>query len=483
MKNSPKIIFRSIHNYAVNNNSNDYRLYYGTDKKGNPKYKQCKNKEEYKMELENYICGEKGFFNYSRNEDKAKISMFDYYVGAKKSDDVMEERKMKREEMMMMPNGKFATDEDTEKMKKNWRRYLLNSNVHQMVLSFNNDYIDENISLEKLQKDVTTKIMPNFLKKCGYVNPEKNIDWVVSLHCDQDNYHFHISCIEKRKCYLNFNNQLTYKKQLNFTEVENNFFKRQTVLDIEREKLYTPALIKINKDLDEFRQYFSPKDKNFILLKYKNIDMEEKILKLGYLLHQVREEDKKYIKYNSLPKNEIGDEIRGLTEEIKKEIFKDKDLQNQKRKIKKSIDELNDVFEKIDADNNITNIGYESAFDNKLIKDKLEKNDNYVLNAIVNHAMYKTKNVADKIKNDKITFEDLISEIALQNYQKEVKEKYSIKKIRIKILRNHFNNNYIYKDKVTNAIKRLDYNHKKAEEEFYEMLSDNKEESKAILER
>ena len=69
---------------------------------------------------------------------------------------------MKREQMMMLSNGKFATDEDTKKMQKSWRNYLLNSNVHQMVLSFNNDYINENIKIEDLQKKLRQRLCHYF---------------------------------------------------------------------------------------------------------------------------------------------------------------------------------------------------------------------------------------------------------------------------------------------------------------------------------
>ena len=155
---SPKIFFRTNHNFSVNNKDNNYRVYYGTDKEGKARYKQCKDKAEYQKYLTKYICGEKGFFHYSRNEEKSKISMFEYFTGAKKSDSIMEENKMKREQMMMLSNGKFATDEDTIKMQKYWSKYLINSNVHQMVLSFNNDYINENIEIEKLQKETVALI-------------------------------------------------------------------------------------------------------------------------------------------------------------------------------------------------------------------------------------------------------------------------------------------------------------------------------------
>lgn len=487
MNNSPKIFFRTNHNYGVNNPDNNYRVYYGTDKNGKARYKQCSNKVEYQKEIIKYICGDRGFFHYSRNEEKSKISMFDYYTGAKKSDSVMEENKMLREEMMMMSNGKFATDEDSEKMQRSWARYLSNSNVHQMVLSFNNDYINDNIKIEDLQKEVTTKIIPLFLKKCGYQNPQKNIDWVVSLHCDTDNLHFHIGFIEKRKCYLNSKNELSYKRKLEFTDDELNFFKRQTAIAIEREKLYKPALIQINKDLDEFKSFFNPKERNFILKNYNDINLEEKIIKLGYLVNKVRTENRKYIKYNSLPKNEIGNEIRQLTKSIKKELFKDKNIKGQKQNIMKSIDDLNEVFKKIDADNNISNVGFESALDNKMIKDKLERNNDYVLNAIVNHAIYKTRRSADKIKNDEITLEDLLNEMAVSNYKDESNKDLSnikeLRVVRIRILRNHFNNNYVYKNKFESALNRLNYEQDRVAEKFYDMFDDKETKAKAILER
>lgn len=483
MENSPKIFFRTNHNYAVNNKDNNYIVYYGKDINGKVKSRKCKDKADYQKHLTNYVCG---FFDYSRNEEKAKISMFEYFTGAKKSETVMEENKMKREQMMMLSNGKFATDEDTKKMQKSWRNYLLNSNVHQMVLSFNNDYINENIKIEDLQKEVTTKIMPLFLKKCGYQNPEKNIDWVVSLHSDTDNLHFHIGFIEKRKCYLDSRNQLAFKNRLEFTDDELNFFKRQTAITIEREKLYKPALIKINKELDEFKTYFNPKERNFILKDYKHINLEEKIIKLGYLLSEVRKEDRKYIKYNSLPKNEIGNEIRSLTKSIKKDLFNDPNLKLEKKKVMESIDELNEVFKKIDADNNISNIGFESALDNKMIKDKLERNDNYILNAIVNHAIYKTRKVSDKIKKDDITLDDLLNEIALSNYKKEsyknINDEKNIKIIRIRILKNHFNKKYTNANNFASALNRLSYEQDKVAKQFYEMLN-GEEEAKAILER
>ena len=54
---------------------------------------------------------------------------------------------------------------------------------------------------------------------------------------------------------------------------------------------------------------------------------------------------------------------------------------------------------------------------------------------------------------------------------------------RIMILRNHFKNNYKYKNKITNALDRLDYQQKRAAEQFYEMFEEKETKAKAILER
>ena len=45
-----------------------------------------------------------------------------------------------------------------------------------------------------------------------------------------------------------------------------------------------------NKEIDNLKKYFNPKDKNFILYDKKDLLMEEKILRLGKLLY----EDRKY---------------------------------------------------------------------------------------------------------------------------------------------------------------------------------------------
>jgi hypothetical protein len=38
------------------------------------------------------------------------------------------------------------------------------------IVSFNNDYIDANISLEDLEKKMISEILPRFFKECGFKN-------------------------------------------------------------------------------------------------------------------------------------------------------------------------------------------------------------------------------------------------------------------------------------------------------------------------
>lgn len=471
-----KIIFINHPYYAVNNPSNNLRIY-KKNKSDEWYYIQCKNKNHYRKELKKYICG---FYEYSRNESKAYSSMIGYFMGDKKSDDIMIQHKMRREEMAMLKDGTFIKDDMVKKFQNNWSKYLEDSNVNLAVLSLNQDYVDENIDIKDLQKELATNIIPKFLKYSGYQEPEKNLEWVVSLHCDRENnYHFHIAWIEKNKCYKLKNNKLGYRYKLKLDEKENNFIKRQVALSIERNKLYKPTLIKINQDLENLQSYFNPNDHNYTLKNIEDLDLEENIVYLGYLLSKIRDTNKKYIKYGSLPYNQIGKEIRELTKEIKRKIFDShSELQLSKLEVKESINKLNNIFIDIDKRNNISNIGFESAFENKMIKDKLEKSNNYIMNAIVNHALYNYnyKKNKDSKYLDKIVLNDLIGEISISIYKNDYSEKYikDRKKLRLKILRNYLmygklKNN----DKMSNALRRLSKDSDKAAEQFYEMLSDN----------
>ena len=148
--------------------------------------------------------------------------------------------------------------------------------------------------------------------------------------------------------------------------------------------------------------------------------------------------------------------------------MKDKNIFSSTKDINKSIEEINNIFLKVDKENKISNVGFEKAIDSKLVQNKLEKYDNYVLNAIVNHSLY-TYRIKTKSK-EIITMNDLVNEAVLLHYKKEKKkQKNNLYK---KVLKNHFENEYYYnRSSVANAFKRLKYNQDKIAEQFYEMLS------------
>lgn len=482
MSEDSKLVFITHPYFAVNNPTNNLRVYKKAKNSNHWTYIQCKNKQEYRKRVREYIGG---FYDYSRNEKKAQTSvkdyikeksensLFDYFMGSKKTEEIMLENQMKREEMAMLKDGSFLLDKDVPLMQKRWCNYIENSNIQLAVLSFHQNYIDSNISVKELQKKITTDVMPKFLSYCGYENPKENLEWIVALHSDrEDNYHFHISWVEKRKCYRNKSNKLEHRIKLKLADDEINFLKRQSTLTVERKKLYTPALINLEKDLEGLRSYFNPKDQNFTLKNIHDLEIEEKIIKLGYLLNQVRSTNKKYIKYNSLPKNEMGNEIRKLTIEIKKEIFKNKELKEAKGNIYKSIDTINDILLDIDKRNNISNIGFESALENSLIQSKIERSENYVLNAIANHALYNFQYQSERIKKNNFTVEDLINQVAYDNYIQDYSKINKVRKFKSELIKKHISRK-TYKGKIMSAFSRLEYEQDKAAQQFYEMFEEN----------
>ena len=67
--------------------------------------------------------------------------------------------------------------------------------IKKMGSSSNNDYINENIEIHKLEQLMVKEVIPMFLKKCGYKDINK-MSYQLSLHTDTDNLHFHFSFIE-----------------------------------------------------------------------------------------------------------------------------------------------------------------------------------------------------------------------------------------------------------------------------------------------
>lgn len=427
-KKSPKVIFNSLYTLGFNNVDNKF----------------SNKKKSIKRVL--------GMYDYYTNEEKRAMSMYDYYTGKLTKENTVN---------LILENGKYATAYEVERRKKRAIKYLENSNLWQGVLSFNNDYLTQNIDIHKLEKELATSILPMFFKKCGFKDTNKMFYQLV-LHTDTDNLHFHFSFMEKEPNYLYSKNKVGYRRSGNLKQSEIDFLKAQVVHAIEKEKIYTPLLKETNKEIDKLKKYFNPKEKNFLLYDKKDLLLEEKILTLGQKLYFYREGSLGKIKYGSIKDKEI----QALTREIKNYIFSkdNKDFKREYANFKTSLNKINSYFHKIYEDNNIKNI----EVDTSLIDSKNKYVDNYVYNAIVNNALYNYEN--GKKKFNKISENDLIQEIILKHYLKNKKQnKYDILKnyLSKSTARQRFKNKY----EIENAIRNINYEMEEATKEFSKLFN------------
>lgn len=427
-KKSPKVIFNSLYTLGLNNVDNKF----------------SNKKKSIKRVL--------GMYDYYTNEEKRAMSMYDYYTGKLTKENTVN---------LILENGKYATADEVERRKKRAVKYLENSNLWQGVLSFNNDYLTQNIDIHKLEKELATSILPMFFKKCGFKDTNKMF-YQIALHTDTDNLHFHFSFMEKEPNYLYSKNKVGYRRSGNLKQSEIDFLKAQVVHAIEKEKIYTPLLKETNKEIDKLKKYFNPKEKNFLLYDKKDLLLEEKILTLGQKLYFYREGSLGKIKYGSIKDKEI----QALTRDIKNYIFSkdNNDFKREYANFKTSLNKINSYFHKIYEDNNIKNI----EVDTSLIDSKNKYVDNYVYNAIVNNALYNYENC--KKKFNKISENDLIQEIILKHYLKNKKQnKYDILKnyLSKNSARQRFKNKY----EIENAIKNINYEMEEATKEFSKLFN------------
>ena len=364
MTKSPKVIFNSIFTLALNNPDSKYKNHSKSIKRVQKMY------------------------DYYTNEEKRAMSMYDYYTGKLTKENTMN---------LIKEDGTFATEKEVEKRKKLAVKYLENSNLWQGVLSFNNDYINENIDIHKLEKELATNILPKFFKRCGFKDTNKMF-YQLALHTDTDNLHFHFSFMEKEPNYIYHKNKIGYRRSGELSQNEIDFLKSQVVHTIEKEKIYTPLLKETNKDIEKLKKYFSPKERNYLLRDKKDLILEEKILRLGQLLYKERHDNDSKIKYGSIKDKEIIN----LTKDIKNYLFS-KNNDNFKleyNNFKESLNKINNYFYKINEDNNIK----DTVVDTTLTDSKNKYIDNYIYNAIVNYANYnykkESKNVTKIKEND-----------------------------------------------------------------------------------
>lgn len=430
MTKSPKVIFNSIFTLALNNPDSKYKNHSKSIKRVQKMY------------------------DYYTNEEKRAMSMYDYYTGKLTKENTMN---------LIKEDGTFATEKEVEKRKKLAVKYLENSNLWQGVLSFNNDYINENIDIHKFEKELATNILPKFFKRCGFKDTNKMF-YQLALHTDTDNLHFHFSFMEKEPNYIYHKNKIGYRRSGELSQNEIDFLKSQVVHTIEKEKIYTPLLKETNKDIEELKKYFSPKERNYLLRDKKDLILEEKILRLGQLLYKERYDNDSKIKYGSIKDKEIIN----LTKDIKNYLFS-KNNDNFKleyNNFKESLNKVNNYFYKINEDNNIK----DTVVDTTLTDSKNKYIDNYIYNAIVNYANYNYKKESKNIT--KIKENDIIQEIILKHYLDNKKQ------TRKDILKTYFTNTnskqkFRNKQEIENAIKSINDEMDEAQKEFSKLFISN----------
>lgn len=446
IKKSPNVIFKSQYCLALNSVDNKFQ-------KNNYKDERLKDVED--------------MFDYFSNEKKKIVGMFEYYMGHTRGEDIN----------LVLEDGSYASKEQLKKIKTNYKEYIKDSNLWKGIISFNTEYLNENISIKTLEQKIAKEVMPQFLKYCGFKDI-KNMSYVFSIHTNKKHPHIHLAFIEKKPNYLYCDKKVNYRRKGKISIDEQRYLKRLVELVIEREKYYTPLLKKTNEDIDYLKSYFDPNDKNFALKNVSEIFVEEKILKLGELLKEYRKnnnQSSKRIKYNSIKNNELGKEIKSLTRDIKRYLFKDETsiLYASKKDINNDLNKLNEFFDLLNENNNIKDL----VSDNSIVNKKQEYIDNYIYNSIVNHSLYKYEHISMVVKNknniDKITFEDLIQEVAYQNSKRN---KYSDKQRRKIVLDNYFKGNsnmtkFPSKHKMEKALKNINYEMEKASQEFSKLFN------------
>jgi hypothetical protein len=413
---------------------------------------QSLNNTNRKISKAKTIKATQGLFDYYDKDSAKAMNIFDYYSG-----DINKSEKMN----IMLEDGNFATENQIEFRKKQYKKYIENSNLARCVVSFNNDYINSKIDINKLEKIIIKHVLPMYFKKCGYKDPNK-MSYQIALHTDTDNLHFHFSYIEKEPNFIYDRNKIGYKRVGMITNDEINFLKNQIEHEIEKDNLYTSLIKDTNKDIEEIKKYFKPGEKNFLLHNKEDLVLEANILKLGELLYLKRNEKKGRIKYNSINNKEI----ENLTKNIKNYIFskKNPEFKNELNNFRNSINNLNEYFVNININNNIKDI----KSDTTLVDSKKEYIDNYIFNAIVNHADYMYKS---KVKNN-ITENKVIEEIVYKEYLKNKRQS------RLSILKNYLESpinkrSFKNKYKIEQAIKNINNEMEDAQKEFSKLFHNN----------
>ena len=403
-------------------------------------------------------------FQYSTKQSvyNSTMNMFDYYADGKKKAffmlDYFSGKIGKDKEMnIMFENGEYATKDEIEKRKKQYEKYIENSNIYKLVISFPEGFLEENADIKKLEKQLAKEIIPDFLKKCGF-RDIKNMSYQFSLHTNTEHLHFHLSFAEKKPNYESYG-KLQYRTKGKLSKEELRYFKNLILHYIKKEKVFTPLLKETNEELDILKSYFNPKEKNFLLKDKDDILLEEKIMKLGELLNEKREHQDQKIKFNSIKNKEI---IK-LTKEIKKHIFSKDNPEFKKdySNFHNTLNSINDYFSELSKENNLDTV------DDSLIKNKKKYLDNYILNAIVNHASY-------KYKNPRISETEILQEAVHKEYKKSrIRSRFDI--LVNALSSNNRNMQFKNKYQIRQAVRNINDELEEAQRDFDKLFQSEKE--------
>lgn len=350
-------------------------------------------------------------------------NMIDYYSNPKKAPityiDFLNNEVQPENEFVNMAIGYdfkkkktiFAKKNNLERIKERNFKYLENSNLNQLVISFKNDFINENITIDKLYDEMTKTILPKFFESVGY-DPKK-VSFQLSFHTDTDNFHFHLAFMEKEAAYISrWKKDFQYRRKLNIDETLLNEFKKSIQLRIEKEKYFDPLVRNIDKEIADIKNVITDKEKNYILSNAKKVRIEEKVLRLGKLLYEERSKTGKSafikMKFGSIKNKEIQE----LTKEIKSDLFsktsKDQDLVMA---FNNSVNDLQEYLSKVSIDNHIDNFNNDA-----IIQKKENELDSFLLNQIINNSLYDYKQSYYKLSSIKKK-NYFIQDLCYQNYK------------------------------------------------------------------
>lgn len=462
---TPKIIFTCRFRFALNNPDNKYKKDF---------YKKIL-KEDVGGLVDYYSNPKKEIINvnqyYENDNEDDILKMMSYYSNKNKDISKTENKRIN----IVLENGMHATPEEGIRITKQLIDASENSNIYKGILSFDTEWITQTIKIQDLEKLIAKEVMPKFLKHCGFVDMKK-MRYFFSFHGNAPHLHCHLSFAELKPNHINRDGKTLYRRMGMITEEEKNYLKNELLLSIERKSISKPLITELNKDIEELKKYFNPKDKNFILKDINNIRLEEKIVKLGFLVENYRtDKTKTKVKYGSIKNNELGKEIKKITKEIKEELFYNKEslLFKQRVKVNNDLKNLNDYYIELNNQNHIES----KVKNNKLVVYKTEYVNSYILNSIINHALFRTNVLQNIVKTkntiDKITLDDLLQEVA---YEKS--RKYKNKNVKLIILKDSLTNKkksqqYKLNHEIINAVKNLNYEMEESAKEFHRLFINN----------